>query len=66
MSARERMFAGKLEANTSHRIRIRYLADVDTGMRVSFGGRILKITGIVNEDERNRFLDLICEEGAGS
>lgn len=48
---------------TMHRVIIRYLAGVNDTMRVKFGSRILAIKAVLNKDERNRWLELMCEEG---
>lgn len=64
--ASERFFAQKLEANVSHKVRIRYLSTVTTSMRVIFGSRTLQIRGVAHEEERFRWTDLYCEEGVAS
>lgn len=67
VSARERMFAQKLEGNITHMIRIRHLDGVTADMRIGLKGRVLKIAAEpINVDERGRWLDLTCEEGTGS
>jgi SPP1 family predicted phage head-tail adaptor len=65
-SSAERFFAEKLEMTTTHKVRIRYLAGLSSSMRINLGARVLKIQGIVNLEERDRFLELKCEEGSGS
>lgn len=65
-SARERFFSEKLEHNITHKITIRYRSGISPDMRIQFGTRIFKINGIINPEERNIWLDLLCEEGAGS
>ena len=49
----------------THNIRIRCCPalGVTTGMRLVDGSRIFSIRSIVNADERNRWLDLLTEEG---
>jgi SPP1 family predicted phage head-tail adaptor len=66
ISARERLFAEKLEGNTTHRVRIRYLSTVTTSMRITFGSRTLQIRGVVHEEQNSRWTDLLCEEGVAS
>lgn len=65
-SARERMFADKLQHLVTHKIRIRYYASITSKMRVSFGSRTFQIHGILNDEERGIWTDLICEEGPAS
>lgn len=66
VSARERMFAAKLEHNVTHKIRIRHLSGVTTDMRVSFDSRTFHIRGVINPSERSRWMDLAAEEGVAS
>jgi SPP1 family predicted phage head-tail adaptor len=47
----------------THRVTIRYRADVTADMRLLFGVRVFKIVSIRNPDERGEFLELMCEEG---
>lgn len=46
----------------SHRIRIRYRSGVLPYWRVMLGTRYLNIVSIINIDEKNEFLDLVCKE----
>jgi len=66
ISARELFFAQKLEGNTTHRIRIRYLSTVTVSMRIQFGSRTFQIRGVVHEEQDSRWTDLLCEEGVAS
>lgn len=63
LSGRERVYAQRLEANITHRILFRYVADVLSSDRVNFNGRYFQIRTILNLEEANRFLELSCEEG---
>ena len=47
----------------THVITLRYRSDITTGMRLLDGSRILLIRGVVNLDEKNRWLQLLVEEG---
>lgn len=64
LRGRERPHAGRLDARHSHRITIRYRADVTTAQRIRSGARLFDIRAVSNRDERNQWLDLFCEEGA--
>ena len=46
----------------THKIVIRYLSTVDIKHRVYFGTRVMEISSIANEGERNEFLVLLCNE----
>lgn len=61
--ASERMSAAALQMELTHRVTIRYRADILPTMRVYYGSRQLAITGIRNPDERGEYLELTCIEG---
>ena len=39
------------------------MKNIGTNSRISFGTRLFDVKGIINVDERDRFLKLLCEEG---
>ena len=53
------------ERRVTHSIRVRYWSDVNfkTGMRLVYGSRAFTIRYIVIEEEKNRWLELLVEEG---
>jgi len=59
---REFFESAKLNANITHRIKTRYAAGVTPDMRVLYGTRLFDIQSIINRDERNRELELMCME----
>jgi len=61
-SASETIDNQKTEMRTTHQIRIRYRSGVTGSQRVKFGSRYFRINSIVNWQERNIYLDLMCEE----
>lgn len=63
VSAKEYMSAGQLQAAVTHRVNIRFRADVKPDWRIKFGNRYFEIKAITNREERNISLDLICAEG---
>lgn len=71
IGGRERLFGDQLEERITHQITIRFRRDVSFKNRIKYdfadGGtsysRIFKIVRVINRDTRNRFLDLLCEEG---
>lgn len=63
INGRERLFAGKVQAETTHRISIRYRNDISTSHRLVFESRVFNIRAIMNEHERDDMLELLVEEG---
>jgi len=61
--ADEKLRFGKVNAEISHKITIRYLANLTEDMRIDFGGRYFNIRSIINPQERNEYLEIIAEEG---
>lgn len=53
----------QLTAEVTHRITIRYRADVTTAMRVSYGGRVFNIRKVTNVGEAKVTLEMLAEEG---
>lgn len=37
-----------------------------TAMRLKFGARVFNIRAVINRGERNRLLELLCEEGVAT
>lgn len=66
LSGRESLHAMAMEAQVSHRVTIRYLAGIVAGMRVLYGSRALNIRAAINIDERDRFIELACDEGVAT
>lgn len=62
LSGRELFVAQQVQAETSAQIWLRYLADVDTTMRVEFNGRFYQILSVINYRELNKSLILHCKE----
>ena len=62
LKGREYWEAQKINAEQATKIRIRYRTGVLPTMRVVWGTRIYKIEAIMNIDERNRELHLVCVE----
>ncbi len=54
--------ARQFSLEVTHRITIRYLAGVDSQVRVKFSDREFHITSIQNPGERNEALVLMCNE----
>lgn len=62
LMGREQFAAAQLQAELTHRITIRYRAGVTPKMRVSWDSRTFDIEQVVNVEERDRELHLLCRE----
>jgi SPP1 family predicted phage head-tail adaptor len=54
--------AARQDPKLTHAVTIRYRSGIKPKFRVAFGTRIFNIKFIINENERNRKLILMCEE----
>lgn len=62
VSGKELYEAQQVQNEVSHKIRIRYFSGLTTSMRISFESRIFEIKSIINWEERDRELLLMCSE----
>lgn len=62
ISGGERFNAMRLEADTTHRIFIRYRTDILTSDRVNYNGRLMQIRAILNLEERNKWIEIFADE----
>lgn len=62
----ERLRAQQIEAPVTHSVTIRHRTDVSTKERIKFGTRLFNIRDVINPDERDRWLELLCEEGVAT
>lgn len=62
LRGREFFDAEQVQAEISHRVRLRYRPGVDATMRVLFGSRVFQIQSVIDVDERRRELQLMCRE----
>lgn len=53
----------QLQSEVAVRIVIRYYSGVDTTWRVQSGGKTYAIESVINENERDRTLVLMCKQG---
>jgi SPP1 family predicted phage head-tail adaptor len=65
ISGREQLKGDQIESPLTHRVTIRYRAGLLPKMRVVYGARLFNIRAIKNLEERNVWLELMCEEGVG-
>ncbi len=61
-SGREVVTADRISAEASHRITLRFRADVGPTARIRFGTRAFDILSVRNLNERNRWLVCDCKE----
>ena len=57
---------GKLIGSVTHEVTVRYRTDISNATRISFDNKTLNIRAMLNEDQRDRFLKLLCEEGVAT
>lgn len=62
LGAAESTDADRLATRITHRVTIRFRADVEGGMRLIHRGRSLRIAALRDPDETRRFLELHAEE----
>lgn len=62
LSAREFFAAQQTKADVTHKVRLRYVAGIVPTMRLLFGSRIFQFSSVLNRDERNIELELLCKE----
>ena len=65
-SGKEVYKQGKLVGSVTHEITIRYRTDITNASRISFNNKFFNIRSIINIDERDRYLKLMCEEGVAT
>jgi SPP1 family predicted phage head-tail adaptor len=54
--------ADRLSTRVTHRIRIRFRADIEGGLRIVYRGRVLRIAAWRDPDDQRRFLVLDAAE----
>lgn len=62
MSGSEFFTARQTATETTHRVVMRYMDGLDTKMRLKFGSRYFYILSILNKDERDAELEIMCRE----
>lgn len=62
LSGSEQWRARQVQASTTHKVTIRYLAGVTSKMRVKFGSRYLLIESVKDDEERHWEMILMCTE----
>ncbi|WP_158738629.1 phage head closure protein [Alteribacillus sp. YIM 98480] len=62
LSGTERYQAQQVQSKLSHRVEMRYREGVKPQMRVKYGDRIFEIEAVLNLNEMNREIHLMCSE----
>jgi len=64
VSAGEQVKNQQVENQITHKVRIRYQAGIIPEMHIVYNSRVFEIISIINVQEENRWLDLICTESS--
>lgn len=62
LTGRERLTADQVQAETTHRIIIRWRPGFDPTYRIRFGDRIFHVESAISREERGRSLELLARE----
>ena len=62
ISGKEYYQAETINSDLTHKIRLRYRKGITSDMRILYNERIFYIISVINEYERNSFLQLMCRE----
>jgi len=62
ISGKELMAAETIGSEISHKINIRYKSGIKPNMRVKFGVRYFNIISVINFNELNTLMQLVCKE----
>lgn len=62
ISGREFFAAETVNSEVSHKVHTRYVKGITPDMRVKFGDRFFKIVSVINFQEKNVELQLLCKE----
>lgn len=67
LAGKEAILAAQLRPDATHAVTLRYgVATITPAMRLLFDSRVFNIVSVLNRDERDRALDLLCTEPKGS
>lgn len=62
ISGKEFFAAETVNSQITHKVKIRYIKGLTPNMRINFNNRIFSIESIINFQERNIELQLLCKE----
>lgn len=60
----KRYVDGHLQVEATHKVTLRYQSGLTADMRIIYGSRVFKILSLLNQDERNQWLEVMVVEGA--
>ena len=66
LSARDRLQADQRLNDITHRVRMWWFEGLTHDYRLKLNSRIFEISSILNKDERNKIMELLCTEQAAS
>ena len=64
VTAREQVWGMQTIMTVSHTITIRYRSVLKASWRIKYGDRFFNIISIINVDEANDYLQIVCKEAA--
>lgn len=64
--AEEKYRQGQVQDSVTHDVYIRHRDNISTKYRLVYESRVFNIRGILNIDERDRYLLLKCQEGVAT
>lgn len=65
VSGKELIVAQQQKGQTMHKVTLRYgadIADLSSADRITIGSRVLHISSVINEGERNKEFTVLCTE----
>ena len=62
LNGRELLNAQQVQAETTHRIRIRYTTNAVSESRILFENRTFEIVSLINRKEKKCMLEILCKE----
>lgn len=62
LSGREYFYSQQIKADITHRVKLRYRADITVKMRIKHRNRNLAIESILDKKERREELEILCRE----
>ena len=62
ITGREYVSDGKVNSEVTTRMRGRWISGILPAMRAKFGTRIFSIVAVININERNREIEILCKE----
>lgn len=62
ISGKEFFAAETVNSEITHKVKIRYIGGITPNMRIKFNNRIFSIESVINFQERNIEIQLLCKE----